>query len=213
MKYQAVIFDLDGVITHSDQYHYLAWKQLADKLGIPFDETINRRLRGVSRMQSLEIILEACPRVFTREEKLRYADEKNELYRQMLLQNMSPQDLSVEVKKTLEQIRNQGILMAIGSSSKNAGLILTQIGLEHFFDAVVDGTQITHSKPDPEVFQTAGEALKQVPAACLVVEDAQSGIQAALAAGMDCAAIGDAATYDLATYRLHRFSDLLSILS
>lgn len=212
MKYQAVIFDLDGVITHSDQYHYLAWKQLAERLGIPFDETVNHRLRGVSRMQSLEIILEACPRVFSREEKLRYADEKNELYRQMLLQNMSPQDLSIEVKETLDQIREKGILMAIGSSSKNAGLILTQIGLERFFDAVVDGTQITRSKPDPEVFQKAGDALKQIPTACLVVEDAQSGIQAALAAGMDCAAIGDAAVYNLATYRLNRFSDLLSIL-
>lgn len=211
MKYKAIIFDLDGVICHTDHYHYLAWKQLADQLGVYFDETINNRLRGVSRMESLEIILERYQGTpITEEKKVSLAEEKNTMY-QKLLSKMSTEDLSKEVKDTLDNLRSQGILMAIGSSSKNAKLILKQIGLENYFDAISDGNNITKSKPHPEVFLMAADYIGCKPSECLVVEDAKSGIEAANAAGMDSAAIGDAAGYQLATYSLSTFSDLKDI--
>lgn len=210
MKYKAVIFDLDGVICHTDTYHYQAWKQVADRLGIYFDENINNRLRGVSRMESFEIILERYEGCLSQEDKIRYTEEKNEIYKK-LLHNMSVSDLSEEVKHTLEQLRAQGVRLAIGSSSKNAGFILKQIGLEAFFDAISDGNNIKHSKPDPEVFSMAAEYIGEHAGNCLVVEDAKSGIEAAIAAGMDSAAIGDAISCGLATYNLSSFSDLLRI--
>ena len=148
MKYKGIIFDLDGVICFTDHYHYLAWKALADKLGIYFDETINNRLRGVSRMASLDIVLERSDRTFTDEEKLAMAEEKNNSYREYLKQ-MSPADLAPEVKATLDWLRGQGLLLAIGSSSKNTRFILAQLGLGDYFDKISDGTNITRSKPSP----------------------------------------------------------------
>ena len=208
MKYKGIIFDLDGVICSTDHYHYLAWKALADRLGVYFDETINNRLRGVSRMASLEIVLERADRAYSPEEKAAFAEEKNNCYRE-LLKNMSPADLSPEVSSTLDALRGRGLLLGIGSSSKNTKFILSQIGLGDYFDKISDGTNITRSKPDPEVFLKAAEYLGLAPADCLVVEDAKAGIEAARAAGMDSAAIGDAAGCGLATYDLERFSDLL----
>ncbi len=211
MKYKAVIFDLDGVICHTDHYHYLAWKQLADKIGVYFDETINNRLRGVSRMESLEIILERLDGdSLTSEEKVRMAEEKNAIYKE-LLKEMSEKDLSGEVKDTLDKLRAGGILLGIGSSSKNARFILGQIGLGDYFDAISDGNNITKSKPDPEVFLMAAEYLKVKPEECLVVEDAKAGIDAARAAGMDSAAIGDAFGYALSTHNLFTFSELVQV--
>jgi beta-phosphoglucomutase len=213
MKYKAIIFDLDGVICHTDHYHYLAWKQLADKLGIYFDEIVNNRLRGVSRMDSLEIILErwnGAP--LSDEEKVKLADEKNACYKELLNQ-MSPKDLSREVKDTLEYLRTRGLQLAIGSSSRNARFILSQIGLGDYFDEISDGNNITKSKPDPEVFLMAAKYLKMNPSECLVVEDAKAGVDAAKAAGMDSAAIGDAFGYAQATYSLFTFSKLIQICS
>ena len=209
MKYKGVIFDLDGVICSTDHYHYLAWKALADRLGIYFDETINNRLRGVSRMASLEIILERYDGTLSEEEKLAAAEEKNNRYRE-LLKEMTPADLSPEVKNTLDALRAKGLLLGIGSSSKNTKFILSRIGLGDYFDKISDGTNITRSKPDPEVFLKAAEYLGLEPKDCLVVEDAKAGIEAALAAGMDAAAIGDATSCGLATYNLSAFSDLLN---
>ena len=208
MKYKGIIFDLDGVICSTDRYHYLAWKTVADRLGIYFDETINHRLRGVSRMESLEIILERCDRILSQEEKLALATEKNDIYRG-LLSGMTPADLSREVKDTLDALRGKGLRLGIGSSSKNTRYILDRIGLGSFFDAVSDGNNITRSKPDPEVFLKGAEYLGLAPADCLVVEDAVSGLQAAAAAGMDSAAVGDAAESGLAVYDLGTFSELL----
>lgn len=208
MKYQGIIFDLDGVLCSTDRYHYLAWKAVADRLGIYFDETINNRLRGVSRMESLDIILERSDRSFTPEEKLALAAEKNELYRS-LLSRMTPADLSPEVKGTLDALRAKGLLLGVGSSSRNTRYILDRIGLGDYFDAISDGNNITRSKPDPEVFLKAAEYLGLAPMVCLVVEDAVSGLQAAAAAEMDCAAVGDAAAARLATYDLDSFADLL----
>lgn len=207
MKYKAVIFDLDGVICHTDKYHYQAWKQVADELGIYFDEKINNRLRGVSRMESFEIILERYDGVMTEEEKVSYTTKKNEIYKE-LLKNMSPADLSDEVKDTLDTLRARGFKLAVGSSSKNAGFILGQLGLGGYFDALSDGNNITHSKPDPEVFIKAAQFVGEAPEDCLVVEDAKAGLEAAIAGGMKCAAIGDATESGIADWNLKTFSDL-----
>ena len=208
MKYKGIIFDLDGVICHTDKYHYQAWKKLADKLGIYFDQEINNRLRGVSRMESFDIILEKYHGQMSQEDKVRYAAEKNDLYRE-LLKNMTTDDLDPQVKETLDTLRSRGLLLAIGSSSKNAGFILERLGLDGYFDAVSDGNNISRSKPDPEVFLKAAEYLDLQPQDCLVVEDAQSGLEAAIAGNMDCAAIGDAVKCYKANYNLETFSDLL----
>lgn len=212
MQYKGVIFDLDGVICFTDRFHYQAWKKLADRLGIYFDETINNRLRGVSRMASLEIILEKADYAYSQEEKEAFCEEKNASYRE-LLKTMSPADLSDEVKATLVELRQRGYKLAIGSSSKNTKFILERIGLGNFFDAIADGNDITHSKPHPEVFLKAASALGYFPQNCLVVEDALAGIQAAKAGGMAAAALhGDAEGCGLEDYDLNTFSDLLSIL-
>ena len=210
MKYKAVIFDLDGVICHTDAYHYQAWKQIADELGIYFDEEINNRLRGVSRMESFEIILERYEGTMSPDDKAAYTTKKNEAYKE-LLKNMSPADLSLEVKETLDGLRAEGLKLAIGSSSKNAGFILERLGLGGYFDAVSDGKNITRSKPDPEVFVKAAQFVGEASGDCLVVEDAKAGLEAAIGGGMDCAAMGDAVASGLATYQLVEFSDLLEI--
>ncbi len=178
LEKKAVIFDLDGVICFTDRFHYQAWKALADRLGIYFDEKINDRLRGVSRMASLDIILERSDKEYTQEEKEAFATEKNDTYRE-LLKNMSPADLTDEVKNTLVELRNRGYKLSIGSSSKNTKFILGQIGLGDFFDAIADGTDITRSKPDPEVFLISAQKIGIDPADCAVVEDAKAGIEAA----------------------------------
>ena len=175
---RAIIFDLDGVICSTDRYHYLAWKALADRLDIPFDEQKNKLLRGVSRMDSLEIILGNRSSHFSEKEKWELAEEKNRIYREYL-QTMRPSDLSEDTRYALQTLRKRGYLLAIGSSSKNTRQILTQLGLEHFFDAVADGTQITRSKPDPEVFFLAASLLGISPEQAIVIEDAESGVQAA----------------------------------
>lgn len=210
MNYKAVIFDLDGVICFTDKYHYLAWKKMADGMGIYFDETINNRLRGVSRMESLEIILERCDRELTQEEKLSLAEKKNKMYVE-LLGRMSREDLSSEVRETLDSLREKGLKLAIGSSSKNAKFILERLGLKDYFDAVSDGTNISKSKPDPEVFLKAAEFLHMTPADCLVVEDAKTGVEAAQAGGFDSAGIGEAAESEAVTHAMRSFSDLIGI--
>ena len=205
--YKAIIFDLDGVICLTDKYHYKAWKKLADRLDIPFDEEINNRLRGVSRMQSLEIILENSKVSYTEEEKVALATEKNEDYKK-LLQDMSENDLSEEVGSTLKVLRSRGYKLAIGSSSKNAKMILGRLGLGDFFDAISDGTNITNSKPDPEVFLKAAQFLGEEPKDCLVVEDAASGIEAAWAGGFESAGIGEASESAKCTHPMKSFGDL-----
>ena len=208
--YKGIIFDLDGVICFTDQYHYQAWKKLADRLNIPFDEEINKRLRGVSRMESLDIILEKADRAYSVEEKEQLAAEKNDTYKELLLQ-MSEADLSDEVRNTLRELRARGCKLAIGSSSKNTKMILGRIGLADFFDAISDGTNITNSKPDPEVFLKAAEFIGEDPKDCLVVEDADAGIEAAAAGGFDSAGLGDAAKHPKVTYAMEHFSDLLKV--
>ncbi len=208
---KAFIFDLDGVIVYTDQFHYQAWKRMADRIGVYFDESINNRLRGVSRMESLNIILEQYDTDLTQKEKEDLAEEKNHIYRQ-LLGNMTPADVSDEVRDTLIELKRKGHKLAIGSSSKNARFILEKVALLDFFDAVSDGNNIKNSKPDPEVFIKAAKFLGERTDRCIVVEDAYAGIDAAKAGGMEAAAIGDAASYEKADYVLSSFKDLLKIL-
>lgn len=207
---KAIIFDLDGVICHTDEYHYLAWKAMADGMGIRFDREINNRLRGVSRMASLEIVLENYKGQLSQAEKEALAAQKNELYKESLKQ-MSPADLSEEVKATLDTLRSRGYKLAIGSSSKNAPFILQQIGLGGYFDAISDGNNITHSKPDPEVFVKAAEMLCVPCDQCLVVEDAVAGAQAGKAGGMKVVCVGDAAAEKAGDYNLTSFRELLEV--
>lgn len=211
MKYTAVIFDLDGVICSTDNYHYLAWKVLAEEEGIYFDREINHRLRGVSRMESLEIILERASRAYAGEEKAAMAERKNLIYN-VLLEQMTPADLPGEVANVLHTLKQSDVKIAIGSSSKNARTILQRIGLDHAFDEISDGTNISHSKPNPEVFLKAAKMLGEQPEDCLVVEDAKAGIAAAVAGGFDSAGIGEAAEEEGVTYPLRAFRDLLGIV-
>ena len=212
MNYKAVIFDLDGVICSTDEYHYQAWKCVADAMGIVFDRTVNNRLRGVSRMESLEIILEGYrKRQLNAEEKLVLATLKNDIYRDSL-KEMSSADLPDEVKETLDALRARGLKLAIGSSSKNTPFILERIGLGTYFDAVSDGNNIVRSKPDPEVFLKAAEFLGMDPADCLVVEDAVSGARAGHAGGFRVACVGDAGREKAGDFNLTQFKELLELV-
>jgi beta-phosphoglucomutase len=186
---RGVIFDLDGVIVTTDELHYRAWQKLADEEGIYFDRRINERLRGVSRMESLDILLERSLRRYSPEEKFALADRKNTAYRESL-QTLTPADVLPGSLEILGELRRRGIKMAVGSSSKNTPLILARTGLAGQFDAVVDGNDIANSKPDPEVFLLAAARLDIPPQDCLVVEDAAAGIEAARRAGMSVFGVG-----------------------
>ncbi len=210
MRYRGIIFDLDGVICSTDELHYLAWKEIADRCQIPFDREMNDQLRGVSRMESLERILSRGRGEWTQEHKQRLAEEKNARYRE-LLGTLSEKDILPGVPETLQALRARGLALAIGSSSKNAVAILERLGLSGWFDAVADGTQIKRSKPDHEVFLLAANQLGLPAADCLVVEDAQAGIQAAQAGGMDAASVGPAAEQGIGTYQLETIYDLLAL--
>lgn len=192
MTIQAVIFDLDGVIVSTDEFHYQGWQRLADEEGIHFDQQINHRLRGVSRMESLDILLERSPRQYNEQQKVELATRKNGYYVE-LLQKITPTDILPGAMDVLTGLRASGVKIAIGSSSRNSPMILGRIGLGSFFDATADGNDIKRSKPDPEVFLTAARRLNISPANCLVVEDASAGVEAAIAGSMKCLAVGAAA--------------------
>lgn len=212
MNFKAVIFDLDGVICSTDEYHYQAWKKMADSMGIYFDRTINNRLRGVSRMESLEIILERYQgEPLSDQRKVELATLKNDIYRESLKQ-MSTADLSDEVRDTLNALRARGLKLAIGSSSKNTPFILGQLGLGTFFDAISDGNNITRSKPDPEVFLKAAQFLGLAPADCLVVEDAVSGAQAGHSGKFKVACVGDASAAKAGDFNMNSFRELLDLV-
>lgn len=212
-KILGVIFDLDGVIVSTDNCHYLAWKRMADEEGIPFDRTVNERLRGVSRMESLAIILEKAAKNYSEEEKQAMAARKNGYYVE-LIGSLTENDILPGAMDTLNMLKEKGIKAAIGSSSRNTPIILKQIGLSDAFDAVADGNAIRNSKPDPEVFLLAAKLLNLDPANCLVVEDADAGIEAALAGGMRALGVGSAAANPTATFTAENLAkaDFESIL-
>lgn len=182
-QYKAVIFDLDGVICHTDKFHYLAWKKICDEKHLIFNEDINQKLKGVSRKESYQIILDENNIKENDDEIEKTIMKKNNYYKEYL-NSMDSSYVSDDVKNTLKKLKEKGILIAIGSSSKNAKFILEKINLSNSFDAISDGTNITKSKPDPEVFIKAAQMLNVDCKNSYVVEDAYSGIQAALNANM-----------------------------
>lgn len=211
MRYKGIIFDLDGVLCSTDKYHYQAWKQIADELHIHFDQKLNNKLRGISRKESFEIVLNANSLGLSEEVKEKYIEKKNNIY-QELLSHMTEEEASDEVIGTLLKLKEKKVKLAVGSSSKNARIILDKLKMQEYFDVIVDGTNISKSKPDPEVFIKSRKYLGLKPAECLVVEDAKAGVEAAQAAQMDCAAIGDAAKLKIAFYDLNSIEELLKII-
>lgn len=211
MNFKAVIFDLDGVIIHTDKYHYKAWKMVADELNIYFDKVINDLLRGVSRMESLDIILRNAKKLLTDKEKLEIAERKNKYYIDFL-KNLNEQDLNNEVKETLTLLKNRGIKLAIGSSSKNAKFIIDKLNITDVFNVISDGNNISKSKPDPEVFLYAADNMNLAYEKCLIVEDAISGVEAAINGGFKVAAIGDATKSPLSHYKLKSIKDILNFI-
>ena len=185
---KGAIFDLDGVIVDTAKYHYLAWKELAEELGFFFSENDNERLKGVSRMRSLEILLEVGGITATEEEKLEFAKRKNERYIE-LLQNLNKSELLEGAEEYLKSLRKDGILISLGSASKNAPFILEKLQIADFFDAIVDGNSVSKAKPDPEVFLKAAQMLGLPAEDCCVFEDSQAGIEAARRAGCSVVAI------------------------
>ncbi|WEG36882.1 beta-phosphoglucomutase [Amygdalobacter nucleatus] len=208
---KAIIFDLDGVLCQTDEFHYLAWKTIADELKIPFDRKINEKLRGVSRMASLEIILQKANRTFTNSEKVALAERKNAIYRKYL-DMMTEKDLASGAKTVLTELSEKGLQLAIGSSSKNTQLIVDKLQIADFFTAIIDGNQIKHSKPDPEVFLLAAQKLEMQPANCLVVEDAEAGVEAAIRGGFQVAGIGSARDVAKVNFKLATLTDLLKYM-
>lgn len=186
---KGMIFDLDGVIVTTDEYHYNAWKELADELSIPFTKTDNERLKGVSRMASLDIILSLGTKTYSHEEKMTFAKLKNDRY-VASIDKMTSSAILPGVEGFLIKAREAGIKISLGSASKNAMRILNRLNLTQYFDAIVDGNHVTHAKPDPEVFLKGAKALSLSPEECVVFEDAKAGIEAAKAGGMIAVAIG-----------------------
>lgn len=191
MRSKACIFDLDGVIVDTAKYHYLAWKRLAAELGFEFTEKDNERLKGVSRMESLEILLSVGGiRIDDEEKKMALAEKKNNWYVEYIKQ-MTEDEVLPGVMDFLKLLKESGVKIAIGSASKNTMLILERIKLKDFFDVIIDGTKITKAKPDPEVFLKAAEELNVPPVECTVFEDAIAGVGAAKRACMKVVGVGD----------------------
>lgn len=207
---KAFIFDLDGVLCFTDKFHFRAWKIVCDKLGIAFDEKINDRLRGVSRTESLEIILSLSGKTLSDGQKIEIAEEKNEVYRQFLSE-LKGSDISDEVRTTLATLRGREYKLAVGSSSKNTPLILEKTDMKKYFDAVSDGNGLVRSKPDPEVFLKAAALLGLAPSECYVVEDAAVGIEAGRKGGFSTVGYGAAAKCGNADYAIENFCELLEI--
>jgi beta-phosphoglucomutase len=186
---KACIFDLDGVIVDTAHYHFLAWKRLANELGVEFTKDDNERLKGVSRMRSMEIIMELGDVKLSPHEKEQLANKKNTWFVDYV-ERMAPEEIFPGVKGLIRELKAEGIKIGLASSSKNAKTVLQILHIQNEFDAVVDGTMVTHSKPDPEIFLLAAKKLGVQPSECLVFEDAEAGVEAAIAAGMKCVGIG-----------------------
>jgi len=204
----ACIFDLDGVIVDTAVYHYKAWKQLANQLGFDFTEEANEKLKGISRKESLELILNWGGVSKTDAEREDLAHRKNNWYVEMISE-MTPREILPGAEEFLKSLKIDGYKVALGSASKNAGIILAKVGLTDYFDSIVDGNIVTASKPDPKVFLKGAEMLGTAPAECVVFEDAIAGIEAAKAGGMKVIGIGSAATLsgaDLVIAGLHEMS-------
>lgn len=204
MGLQAVIFDLDGVITDTSRFHYLGWKKLADQYRVPFDEKFNERFKGVSRKDCVRLLF---PEIKDESRLDDLADQKNRYYVAMI-QQLTPADLFDGARKLLRELHDHGIKTAIGSASKNTPLVMQRLEITDLFDAVTDGTEVRRSKPAPDVFELCARKLNVTCSACIVLEDAQAGIQAALAAGMTAVGIGSRELLPTADWVVNSVRDL-----
>ncbi|WP_149274635.1 beta-phosphoglucomutase [Pareuzebyella sediminis] len=207
MKKNGFIFDLDGVIVDTAKYHYLAWKNLANKLGFEFTEEQNELFKGVSRKRCLEILLQIGGVTATQKQFDHWMGEKNKEYLQYI-ENMDASEILSDVPKVLHFLKEKNIQMAVGSASKNARPILEKVGLISYFKTIIDGNNVTKAKPDPEVFLLAAQELGVRPQECVVFEDAVAGIQAAKNASMTSIGIGDAKILAEANYNFRDFTEI-----
>ena len=207
---KSIIFDMDGVLVFTDKYHTRAWKALGEKYGFKTPDDIGDMVRGVGRMDALELAISESDMEFDDEQKKEMAEYKNSIFLSFV-EDMTPEDVDYKVRFTLGVLKGKGYRLAVGSSSRNTVPILKRIDLLDVFDEVADGTIIERSKPDPQVFLKAAELLGNVPEECAVVEDAKSGIEAAKAGGMTAIAIGDARDSNIKDYELLRFEDLMKV--
>lgn len=211
-KLKAAIFDLDGVLVDTAKYHYQAWKKIADELEIPFDEEKNEDLKGLSRKDSLNALLSLGNKTYSETDKDKFCERKNDYYLQLIKQ-ISHKDLLDGVKELLDKLKEEKIPMAIGSSSKNAKPIIEKLGIKEYFIAIIDGNDLTHSKPDPQVYLLAGEGLKMSPECCAVFEDGYVGIVAAKKAGMVAVGLGSVETLKEADYYFENLKDTKKIMN
>lgn len=206
---KAFIFDLDGVITDTAEFHFLAWKQLAEQVGVNFDRKFNEQLKGVGRMDSLERILQLNPELTAMPlaEKERLAAQKNANYLE-LIANTTPADILPGIEELLQAIQENGIKIALGSASKNAAFVLEKLGLTHYFDYIVEAATVKNGKPHPETFTTAADALGIKYSDCVGIEDAAAGVTAINSAGMFAVGVGDAEHLPHADYRVDSTDEL-----
>lgn len=207
MNQKAFIFDLDGVIVDTAKYHYLAWQRIANGLGIEFTHEHNEQLKGVSRIRSLELILQLGNVEATQEDKDRWLHKKNEDYLHYI-SSMNEGEILEGVVPVLQYLKDNGQFIGLGSASKNARPILEKVNILHFFDAIVDGNDVTNAKPDPEVFLRAAQMLGKAPADSIVFEDSVAGIQAANSAGMVSVGIGNKNILHEAQYIFNGFTEI-----
>lgn len=206
MNIKACIFDLDGVVVDTAKYHYIAWKSLANELGFDFTEADNERLKGVSRVASLEILLEIGGVELSDQQKLDYATKKNTNYLEYIMK-MAPDEILPGVREFMNELRSKGIKIALGSASKNAMIILKQLDLVDYFDTIVDGTHVSKAKPDPEVFILGAKNLGVDASECVVFEDAEAGVEAALNGNMKCVGIGSESVLGKANFVIAGFEN------
>ena len=205
--HKGLLFDLDGVLVDTAKYHFLAWKQLADEFGIPFTAQDNERFKGVSRAHCMEILLDLGGQTMPEEKQIFYQDKKNQTY-VAYIQNMGQEEVLPGVTEFLRDAKNRGYAIALGSASKNSGLILDRLHLTQYFDAIVDGTKVSRAKPDPEVFLQGAVELGLPPQECVVFEDAVAGVQAAHAGGMQAVGIGSRQVLPEADFNLPGFQNI-----
>lgn len=208
---KAFIFDLDGVITDTAEFHFIAWKQLADDINISFDRTFNEQLKGVSRTESLDRILNLGGKMdaYSREEKERLATKKNDQYKK-LIGKLTPQDILPGMSELLDDLKKRGYLLALASASKNAVSVLRSLGLYDMFDAIADAAAVKENKPAPDIFLLAASLLSVKPAACIGIEDAESGIESIQRAGMFAVGVGDEQSLRKSDYYV-KMTDLLRL--
>lgn len=204
---KACIFDLDGVIVDTAKYHYQAWKRLCNELGFDLSEEENESLKGIGREESLDILLEKGGISKSSDEKAELTSQKNGWY-QELIGRMTPEEVLPGALAFLKGVKASGRKTALGSSSRNARMIIETLEIESLFDAIIDGTKVSKGKPDPQTFLLGAEALKIHPSNCVVFEDAKAGVQAAIAGGMYVVGVGNADTLARANFVIPGFENV-----